>query len=273
MDSVGNIEIMGIVNLTDDSYFADSRCHDLSSALDRVRVLLEEGADIIDVGACSTRPGAEPVGADQEWRRLEPFLKAAVSAFPGVRFSIDTYWASVVRRAYDLIGEFIVNDISAGEADDDMLPLVGSLQLPYIAMHMRGDSMTMQSLTDYKSVTDDVVGYFKAFSAKAASYGVERWILDPGFGFAKDVEQNYQLLRELSEFQNVYCADGTVPCILVGVSRKSMIYKKFDITPEQSLPATQILHLKALMGGASILRVHDAAEAKRTVRLYNELFL
>lgn len=273
MDIVRNIEIMGIVNLTDDSYFADSRCPDVCSALARVRTLLEEGADIIDVGACSTRPGAEPVGAEEEWRRLEPFLKAVVSSFPGIRLSIDTYWSSVVRRAYDLIGEFIVNDISAGEADDEMLPAVGALGLPYIAMHMRGDSMTMQSLTDYKSVTDEVFGYFRAFSAKAASHGVKRWILDPGFGFAKNIEQNYQLLRGVSEFQNLACADGTVPRILVGVSRKSMIYKKFGITPEQSLPATQILHLKALMAGASILRVHDAAEAKRTVCLYNELFL
>ena len=273
MDSVRNIEIMGIVNLTDDSYFADSRCLDLKAALERTRALLDEGADIIDVGACSTRPGAEPVGADEEWRRLEPFLKAAVSEFPGICLSIDTYWASVVRNAYDLIGEFIVNDISAGEADEDMLSTVGLLKLPYIAMHMRGDSKTMQSLTDYKSVTEEVVAYFKAFSEKAAAHGIVRWILDPGFGFAKNIDQNYQLLQELSQFQKVVCADGTSPRILAGVSRKSMIYKKFGITPEEALPATQVLHLKAIMEGASILRVHDVAEAKRTVCLYNALFL
>ena len=154
-----------------------------------------------------------------------------------------------------------------------MLHTVGALGLPYIAMHMRGDSRTMQSLTDYKSVTDEVVGYFKAFSAKAAMHGIHKWILDPGFGFAKTIEQNYQLLRDLDEFKNIICTDGTVPGILVGVSRKSMIYRKFNIKPEDALPATQVLHLKALMAGASILRVHDVAEAKRTVDLYKDLFL
>ena len=272
-DTDRNIEIMGIVNLTDDSYFADSRCPDVETALDRVRVLLDEGADIIDVGACSTRPGAEPVGEDEEWRRLQPFLEAVTARFPGIRLSIDTCWSSVVRRASNLAGEFIVNDISAGEADENMLHAVGSLGLPYIAMHMRGDSRTMQSLTDYKSVTDEVVGYFMSFSEKAALHGIAKWILDPGFGFAKTIEHNYQLLRDLDEFKNVRCSDGSVPRMLVGVSRKSMIYKKFDITPEEALPATQVLHLKALMAGASILRVHDVAEARRTVELYKDLFL
>ena len=272
-DTDRNIEIMGIVNLTDDSYFADSRCPDVETALDRVQRLLDEGADIIDVGACSTRPGAEPVGEDEEWRRLQPFLEAVTARFPGIRLSIDTCWSSVVRRASNLAGEFIVNDISAGEADENMLPAVGSLGLPYIAMHMRGDSRTMQSLTDYKSVTDEVVGYFMSFSEKAALHGIAKWILDPGFGFAKTIEHNYQLLRDLDKFKNVRCSDGSVPRMLVGVSRKSMIYKKFDITPEEALPATQVLHLKALMAGASILRVHDVAEARRTVELYKELFL
>jgi dihydropteroate synthase len=263
-----NIRIMGIINLTDDSYFADSRCADVTSALARVAQLLSEGADIIDVGACSTRPGAEPLGADLEWERLEPFLKAVVRDFPGIILSIDTYWASVVNRAYSLIGEFIVNDISAGEADPEMLPTVGRLQLPYIAMHMRGDSLTMQSLTGYDNVTTEVVEYFKAFSIKAADNGIQSWILDPGFGFAKTVDQNYQLMKELDQFRAVRCADGSTPCLLAGVSRKSMIYKKFAISPEEALPATQVLHYKALLSGADILRVHDVAEARRTVELY-----
>lgn len=268
MDVNRKIDIMGIVNLTDDSYFADSRCPDVNTAMDRVRTLLDEGADIIDVGACSTRPGAEPVGASQEWRRLEPFLKAFMAEFPGVRLSIDTYWSSVVRKAYDIVGEFIVNDISAGEADVEMLPTVGRLQLPYIAMHSRGSSMTMQSLTDYDDVTADVIDYFKTFSGKAAGFGIQNWILDPGFGFAKTMEHNYQMLKELEKFKAVSCADGTIPRVLVGVSRKSMIYRKFNITPEEALPATQVLHYIALVSGADILRVHDVAQARQTVELY-----
>ncbi len=272
MDIDRKIDIMGIVNLTDDSYFADSRCPDLDSALEKVGRLLEEGADIIDVGACSTRPGSVPVGADLEWERLEPFLKEVVRRFPGISLSIDTYCSSVVRRTYELIGEFMVNDISAGQQDPAMLSTVGELGLPYVAMHMRGNPQTMQDLTEYGSVTNDVLEYFMDFSSLAAANGIRRWILDPGFGFAKTIEQNYAMLRELDTFRRAECADGSVPRLLVGVSRKSMIYKKFGITPDEALPATQVLHLKALLGGADILRVHDVAEAKRTVELYRALF-
>lgn len=263
-----NIEIMGIINLTDDSYFADSRCYDVDAALKRVAALLADGADIIDVGACSTRPGAEPIGADMEWSRLEPFLTAVIREFPEIRLSIDTYWSSVVRKAYDVVGEFIVNDISAGEADPEMLPTVGRLQLPYIAMHMRGDSMSMQALTDYTDVTEDVAEYFRSFSEKAAGFGIKKWVLDPGFGFAKTLEQNYQMLCNLDTFKSVVCADGSIARLLVGVSRKSMIYKRFAISPEASLPATQVLHYQALLSGADILRVHDVAEARQTIELY-----
>ena len=268
-----NIEIMGIVNLTDDSYFADSRCPDVDAAMQRAAKLIEEGATIIDVGACSTRPGSLPVGEDAEWSRLEPFLKAFADRFPDVRLSIDTYWSSVVRKAHALIGDFIVNDISAGQEDGNMLQTVGELGLEYVAMHMRGNSLTMQNLTEYTSVTDNVLAYFQEFSLRAAKYGIKKWMLDPGFGFAKTIDQNYQLLRELHTFNNIICSDGCSPRLLVGVSRKSMIYKKFNITPEEALPATQILHIKALIAGASVLRVHDVAEAKRTVELYNLIFL
>ena len=175
-----HIDIMGIVNLTDDSYFAESRCVDVAAALKRVSLLLEEGADIIDIGACSTRPGSVPVGAEEEWRRLAPVLKAVKEAFPHVRLSIDTYWASVVRNAYDLIGDFIVNDISAGEDDPDMLPTVGELGLTYVAMHKRGTSQTMQQMTDYQDVVAEVKSYFDDFAVKADSFGIKDWILDPG---------------------------------------------------------------------------------------------
>lgn len=280
MNSKRHIDIMGIVNLTDDSYFAQSRCLPAASdygqaarnALERAKVLASEGADIIDIGACSTRPGSEPVGESEEWRRLQPALSLIRRELPDIRISIDTYWASVVQQAFDLIGGFIVNDISAGASDAQMLPTVGRLGLPYVAMHMRGTPKTMQSLTDYNHVTAEVYDFFTEFAEKASNYGISEWILDPGFGFAKTIGQNYQLLRELSEFRKLRDASGRAPKILVGVSRKSMIYRLFDITPEESLPATQVLHLAALQNGADILRVHDISEAVRTVELYRKLF-
>lgn len=271
IDAGRNIDIMGIVNLTDDSYFADSRCSDVALALKRTEILLSEGADIIDVGACSTRPGSTMVGPDEEWDRLEPYLSAVRAAFPDVCLSLDTCWSAVVRNAYNLVGNFIVNDISAGEADSCMLQTVGQSGLLYVAMHMRGTPQTMQLLTDYKSVALDVLSYFNEFSRKAAENGIRNWILDPGFGFAKTIGQNYELLRELKRFCSVQNVDGTCPRVLVGVSRKSMIYRRFNITPEESLPATQVLHFKALECGADILRVHDVAEAVRTVELYRAL--
>lgn len=286
MDIQRKIDIMGIVNLTDDSYFADSRCLS-SSALDktsenavtRAGKLISEGATIIDIGACSTRPGSEPVGEQVEWERIAPSLSALLLAFPGVRISIDTWWASVIEKAFvamaAVIGEektretLIVNDISAGEDDPAMLPLVGEMGLEYIAMHKRGNSKTMQSLCNYGNVTEEVLRYFEAFSQKASGYGIRRWVLDPGFGFAKTPDQNYQLLREMDLLTGRFSSEGIKT--LVGVSRKSMIYKLFNITPEESLAQTQVLHLKALQCGADILRVHDAAESARTVELYRRL--
>ena len=286
MDIQRKIDIMGIVNLTDDSYFADSRCLS-SSALDkpsenavaRAWKLIREGATIIDIGACSTRPGSEPVGEQVEWKRIAPSLSALLLACPGVRISIDTWWASVIEKAFAataaLIGEdkardtLIVNDISAGEDDTSMLPLVGEIGLEYIAMHKRGNSKTMQSLCDYGNVTEEVLRYFEAFGQKASRYGIRKWVLDPGFGFAKTVDQNYQLLREMDILTGRFSSEGIRT--LVGVSRKSMIYRLFNITPEESLAQTQVLHMKALQCGADILRVHDAAEAARTVEMYHRL--
>ncbi len=278
------IDVMGIINLTDNSYFAESRCLDADGNDDLTRItgragkMIQDGATILDIGACSTRPGSDPVGENEEWRRLAPALTAIRKAFPDISISVDTYWSSVVRRTYDLIGRFIVNDVTAGEgmyekvnasgtSDElgEMLRTVAELDLPFVAMHMRGNPKTMQTLTEYGDVTSDVVDYFRGFAARAESAGVKDWILDPGFGFAKTVDQNYQLLRELDHF-SIFGKR-----ILVGMSRKSMIFRKFDITPEESLPATQVLHYKALCLGADILRVHDVAEAVRTVALYREL--
>lgn len=257
------IHILGIVNLTDDSYYAPSRTRSLDAFLDRVGHMVVEGMDVVDIGACSTRPGSKPVGEEEEWRRLAPALQALREAFPELPVSIDTYWASVVEQAFDSIGHFLVNDISAGAYDPAMLPLVGRLGLPYIAMHMRGTPETMQSLTDYpKGVTAEVLQFFRAFAKRAAKADVRDWILDPGFGFAKTVEQNWTLLEELDRLQVLQMP------ILVGVSRKSMIYKRFGITPEESLPATQVAHYLALERGATWLRVHDVAEARHTVAIF-----
>ncbi len=275
-----NISVMGIINITDNSYFAESRCldvqgnDDISKILRRAEKMISEGATILDIGACSTRPGSEPVGEDEEWKRLEPALKALRKEFPDTAISIDTYWPSVVRHTYNTIGQFIVNDVTAGEGMYDrtqsdepgeMLTTVAQLKLPFVAMHMRGNPMTMQSLTEYDNVVDDVLDYFRKFEAKADAAGLTDWILDPGFGFAKTIGQNYELLRNLDKFK------ALGKRILIGVSRKSMIYRKFGITPEESLPATQVLHYKALCNGADILRVHDVAEAVRTVELYKTL--
>ena len=265
MNKDRNIDIMGIVNLTDDSYFAQSRCVGIEQTLTRVGCMIDEGATIIDIGACSTRPGAVILGPELEWERLSGVLPEIRKSFPEILISIDTFWSDVVLKVYDQIGEFLVNDISAGEDDPGMLPLVGSLGLKYVAMHKRGTPQNMQSLTDYDDVTGSVVAYFKEFSQRAAENGIKEWILDPGFGFAKTIEQNYQLLTQLDHLSVL---DRPV---LVGVSRKSMIYKYFGITPEESLAATQVLHMKALQQGASILRVHDVTEAARTIALYRIL--
>ena len=258
---------MAIVNLTDDSYFADSRCDGTDAAIERIAALLDEGADIIDLGACSTRPGSLPVGEDEEWRRLEPVLEAVRQRWPDLTLSIDTYWSSVVRKAYALIGDFIVNDITAGAGDSQMLATVAESGLTYVAMHMRGTPETMQSMTDYVDVTSDLLDYFSEFSIKSEKIGLNSWILDPGFGFAKTTGQNYQLMRDLGVFKENFPSRR----LLVGVSRKSMVYRLLGITPEESLPATQVLHLCALQNGADILRVHDVAQAAQTISLYRVL--
>lgn len=256
-----HIDIMGIVNLTDDSFYAGSRCADASSALRRIEKMLAEGVDIVDLGPCSSRPGSVPVGPEEEWRRLQPVLKPLRRHFPDLRVSIDTSWASVVERAYDVVGDFIVNDISAGEDDSRMLSLISRLGLGYVAMHKK----FFQS-----DVTEAVKGYFKEFSSRADEAGLKDWILDPGFGFAKTVEQNHQLLKELEILKTEY--GDKVPRILVGVSRKSMIYKPLGINADDALPATQAVHMAALVKGADILRVHDVKEAKQAVCLYRMLY-
>ena len=269
MDADRRISLMGVVNLTGDSYFPPSRVLGADGVVDEAAFcplaekMLAEGADILDLGAVSTRPGAADVPAWEEWRRLGPAVRMLREHFPGAVFSVDTFRSSIVRRVFDTAGPFIVNDISAGEDDPAMLPTVAELGLRYVAMHKRGNPRTMGALTDYE---DGVVGavktYFEAFSLRADEAGVRDWVLDPGFGFAKTIPQNFELLRHLAEFR----AFGRP--VLVGISRKRMVYEPLGITPEEALPATQALHFKALEAGADILRVHDVADAARTVTLY-----
>ena len=335
-----DVQVMGIINLTDDSFFADSRV--LSSSdefvpdtfLSRVRAMIADGASLLDLGACSTRPGSDAADEETEWKRLEPALRllrevthcgglandsseatccddftinspicskkdntpdsksigqcsdslssskssgtcqdsnSLIHYFSSPKenaavpfeISIDTFRPEIVRKAYDVFGPFIVNDISGGS--DEMLSLVGQLGLPYIATHSRGDSKTMQRLTDYDDVTSAVKDFFTEFSQRSEKFGITDWILDPGFGFAKTVEQNWQLLHELPKFQ---CFGRK---ILVGVSRKSMIWKPLGITPAEALPGTQVANFAALEGGADILRVHDVLEAVHTIKLWRLL--
>lgn len=261
---------MGILNLTGDSFFAGSRMLGPDGTFDeglfcaRVAKMLSEGADILDLGAVSTRPGAAEVSFEEEWRRLAPAIKLLYRDFPNVVFSVDTTRSGIVERVFDLAGPFIVNDISAGEDDAEMLSTAARLGLRYVAMHKRGTPASMQSMTDYPAgVVEAVLDYFRDFSGRAAKAGLKDWILDPGFGFAKTVRQNYELLAGLPAFKEFRRP------ILVGVSRKSMIYKPLGITPEEALPATQVVQFKALEAGADILRVHDVAEAARTVQLFH----
>ncbi|MBP5373866.1 MAG: dihydropteroate synthase [Bacteroidales bacterium] len=262
----GKTGILGIVNLSADSFWEGSRVGDARSLVAKVVQMLEEGADAIDLGAASSRPGTVLADAREQWALLKPALETLRKEFPGLRLSVDSCFAEVVRRCFDVWGPFTVNDISAGEMDPGMLPLVGSLGLPYIAMHMRGTPLTMSSLCSYDDVVKEVRDYFTRLAPRLENAGIKEWILDPGFGFAKTTEQNYRLLSALPEL----CSLGRP--VLVGVSRKSMIYKPLGIGPEDALAPTQAVHMAALIGGAAWLRVHDVKEAVMTAKLYSMMY-
>lgn len=259
----GRIRIMGILNLTPDSFYAGSRVQEAEAFVRQFRQMTEDGADVVDVGACSTRPGAPQPSEEEEWRRLEPALKRLPD---GRRLSVDTYRSGIVRRVYELLGPFMVNDISAGKLDEAMLETVAGLRLPYVAMHLKGTPETMQTQTDYGDIVADINAYFRDFAARAAAAGVQEWIADPGFGFSKTAAQNWELLRRLDEL------DTQGRPLLVGLSRKSMLYKTLGIAPEAAMPATQAVHFAALERGAAWLRVHDVAPAADTARLYSTMY-
>ena len=258
--------VMAIVNLTPDSFYASSRHASYAAVRESVERAVRDGATIVDLGGYSSRPGAEVVSVDEEWRRVEMGLQAVRDAEVDVVVSIDTFRSEVVRRAYAGYGAFIVNDISAGEADKAMVDVVAELGLPYVAMHMRGTPETMQSLTGYEDgVTKGVVDYFRERVRVLETAGIarENIILDPGFGFAKTTEQNFRLLAGLAALR-----DLGYP-LLIGLSRKSMIYRPLGITSQEALPGSLALAWEALRGGEAIVRVHDVAATHQVVELAN----
>ena len=257
---------MAILNVTPDSFYAGSRTPEAEAVERRVREAVSEGAELIDVGGYSSRPGAGEVSPDEEWRRVTLGVETVRRVAPGMVVSVDTFRSEVAAKAVDAFGPLVVNDISAGELDPAMLSVVADCGVPYIAMHMKGDPKTMQSLTDYKrDITAEVVAYFEARVAALLAAGIarEHLVLDPGFGFAKTTEQNYELLAGLHRL----CALGYP--VLAGLSRKSMIYRVLGVTPAQSLAGTVALGWECLRQGAAILRVHDVREAVDTVRIFN----
>ena len=257
---------MAIVNATPDSFYASSRTQSHKAVAERVEKVLNEGAAILDIGGYSSRPDAEDVSVEEEWQRVEMALSAAKEVSGDAPISIDTFRAEIIRRATDHFGEVIVNDITAGQGDKEMLATVAERKLPYIAMHMRGTPQTMQQQTQYTDVVAEVMAELQERLTAMELAGVERSrvALDPGFGFAKRVEQNYELLAGLHRLK------ALKQPLLVGVSRKSMIYKPLGITPDEALSATQAVHWEALRQGATLLRVHDIKEAVQTIKLYEK---
>lgn len=263
-------QIMGIINLSPDSFYSGSISLSEIDFEKRFALMIEQGADIIDIGACSTRPGSTPVSEDEEWELLKPALKKVLRVFPSSVISIDTFRSSIVERAFDFVGDFIINDISAGEDDRNMLKMAAKLQLPYIAMHKKGTPQNMQQMCDYSNVVEDVRDYFKNFIRKATDIGLYEIAIDPGFGFAKTPDQNYRLLNSLQSF-SFSSQSGIHYPIVVGISRKSMIYRTLETTPEQCLPATSALHLYALLNGVHIIRAHDVKEAREVLTIYDAI--
>lgn len=257
--------VMGIVNITPDSFYSGSRTEQADEIARRVDSLLDNGADWIDVGGYSSRPGGADISADKEYSRLERALEVIRREHPDTIISVDTFRADVARKCVENWGVEIINDISGGKLDTEMWDTVADLRCVYVLMHMRGTPSTMQELTDYKDVTADVISELAFSLDELRQKGVADVIIDPGFGFAKNTEQNFRILRDLDEFRVLGCP------ILAGISRKSMIWRTLDSTPEESLNGTTALNMACLMKGASILRVHDAKEASECVRLFEAI--
>ena len=257
-------KIMGILNITPDSFYDGGKTLYLDKAISKAGQMLKEGASIIDIGGYSSRPGALDISIKEEEYRVLPVIAALVKEFPDIVISIDTFRASVAQKAI-LKGASMVNDISAGLLDKNMLEVAGELGVPLCMMHMRGTPQTMKQHTDYDNITKEVLHYFSERIAAARKAKVNDVIIDPGFGFAKTIEQNYELLNSLDKLQFL-----DVP-IIAGISRKSMIYKTLNTNPKEALNGTTALHMIALQSGVKILRVHDVKPAAECIQLWGAL--
>lgn len=256
--------IMGILNVTNDSFYDGGRYTTEEQWLGQTRLMITEGADIIDIGACSTRPGAKEVAEQEETERLITTIRSVRKNFPDLLISADTFRAAVAEKAVEA-GANIINDISGGTMDKMMFTVVAKLQVPYVLMHIKGTPQTMQNDPDYGNVTEEVVEFFDSRLKALNKLGFSKVILDPGFGFGKTVEHNYQLIKNLDRF------NALGKPVLVGVSRKSMINKLLNISNKESINGTTVLNTVALEKGAKILRVHDVKEAKEAVKIVGYL--
>jgi dihydropteroate synthase len=255
---------MGVVNLTPDSFYDKSRIKRDDEITKRVEIMLTEGADFIDLGGYSSRPGAAYVAEEEERERVLPAIRLILKNFPETLISVDTFRSSIARLAYDE-GASMINDISGGQMDDQMYKTISEIRIPYILMHMRGNPKTMNSLTAYDNLFKDMINYFEGKILKLKESGVKDIILDPGFGFAKSLDQNYELLKNFTYFEVLGYP------LLVGLSRKSMIFKLLEVQPSEALNGTIALNTVSLLKRASILRVHDIKEAKEVVKLVAKL--
>lgn len=257
-------KVMGILNVTPNSFYDGGKHSDDESVLFQVEKMLSEGATFIDIGAYSSKPSAEFVSEEEEISRLIPVIQLVLKHFPATLISVDTFRAKVAKAAIEK-GACIINDISAGSLDAAMMATVAKLHVPYIMMHMKGNPQTMQSMANYENITKEMLFYFSEKVAQARSLGISDLLIDPGFGFAKTKDQNFDVMNNLELFQML-----ELP-ILVGVSRKSMIYKTLETSPEFALNGTTVLNTIALQKGANILRVHDVREAIETIKLVSQL--
>jgi dihydropteroate synthase len=256
--------VMGIVNVTPDSFFDGNTHNGITKAIDHCIQLINQGADIIDIGGQSTRPNATLLSAQQELDRIATVIEAVRNFNPSICISIDTFYSEVAKQSI-AFGADIINDVSAGNMDEAMLATIGKLQVPYMMMHMQGTPSTMQLNPHYDDVTKDVYTYLQNKINDCKQHQIQQIIIDPGFGFGKTIQHNYQLLNKLNEFTKLDCP------ILVGLSRKSMVYKALQLDAQQALNGTTALHMAALLHGANILRVHDVVEAKQVVLLYAQM--
>lgn len=252
--------VMGIINVTPDSFYGGSRAEQEKAWLDKAASMLDEGAAILDIGGYSTRPGAAEVSAEVEEERVVKAISSIAGAFPEALISVDTFRAEVARGAVEA-GAAMVNDVSGGTLDNDMFKTVAQLAVPYVLMHMKGTPQTMKSLADYENLLEEILSYFSKKVHTLREMGVADIILDPGFGFAKTIGHNFELLNKLRYF-HIF----GLP-LMVGLSRKSMIYHSLGISPEEAMNGTTVCHTIALMNGADILRVHDVKEAAEAVKL------